>query len=400
MKRKKSIESQVESSPPLGKKAWLSVIAVALAIFAVVSAEMLPIGLLTPIAHSLDQSVGHASLIISLPSLVAAITAPCVVLIFNQINRRKLFLLFMLLLLGSNLMAATVTELYWLLFARVLFGISMGGIWALAGSLAVRLAPPGHAGLATSIVFSGIAAASVLGVPLGVYLGDLFGWRLAFICVAALVGVVLALLYWSLPSLAVNETNTLSSSLQLLKQRNVLIGLALTLLIVTGHFAAYTFIRPLLQSLAQFSDQYIGGLLLVYGLFGILGNFIAGYTIQKYLPQSLFCIAILLAISMALFVLFGHSQGMSIFLLLLWGVSYGGVSVAVMTWMFRAAPTQIETATAFNISIFNLSIGLGAYIGGVLYDSNGILSNLILACVLTAAAAMLIVFGLQAKSQH
>ena len=103
---------------------------------------------------------------------------------------------------------------------------------------------------------------------------------------------------------------------------------------------------------------------------------------------------------MALFVLFGHSQGMSIFLLLLWGVSYGGVSVAVMTWMFRAAPTQIETATAFNISIFNLSIGLGAYIGGVLYDSNGILSNLILACVLTAAAAMLIVFGLQAKSQH
>lgn len=395
-----SIEAQVESSPPLGKKAWLSVIAVALAIFAVVSAEMLPIGLLTPIAHSLDQSVGHASLIISLPSLVAAITAPCVVLIFNQINRRKLFLLFMLLLLGSNLMAATVTELYWLLFARVLFGISMGGIWALAGSLAVRLAPPGHAGLATSIVFSGIAAASVLGVPLGVYLGDLFGWRLAFICVAALVGVVLALLYWSLPSLAVNETNTLSSSLQLLKQRNVLIGLALTLLIVTGHFAAYTFIRPLLQSLAQFSDQYIGGLLLVYGLFGILGNFIAGYTIQKYLPQSLFCIAILLAISMALFILFGHSQGMSIFLLLLWGVSYGGVSVAVMTWMFRAAPTQIETATAFNISIFNLSIGLGAYIGGVLYDSNGILSNLILACVLTAAAAMLIVFGLQAKSQH
>lgn len=395
-----SIEAQVESSPPLGKKAWLSVIAVALAIFAVVSAEMLPIGLLTPIAHSLDQSVGHASLIISLPSLVAAITAPCVVLIFNQINRRKLFLLFMLLLLGSNLMAATVTELYWLLFARVLFGISMGGIWALAGSLAVRLAPPGHAGLATSIVFSGIAAASVLGVPLGVYLGDLFGWRLAFICVAALVGVVLALLYWSLPSLAVNETNTLSSSLQLLKQRNVLIGLALTLLIITGHFAAYTFIRPLLQSLAQFSDQYIGGLLLVYGLFGILGNFIAGYTIQKYLPQSLFCIAILLAISMALFVLFGHSQGMSIFLLLLWGVSYGGVSVAVMTWMFRAAPTQIETATAFNISIFNLSIGLGAYIGGVLYDSNGILSNLILACVLTAAAAMLIVFGLQAKSQH
>jgi len=394
-----STNTQVEHVTPVGKKAWLSVIAVALAIFAVVSAEMLPIGLLTPIAHSLDQPVGHASLIVSIPSLLAAITAPCVVLVFKRINRRKLLLLFMLLLLGSNLMAAFVTHLYWLLFARVLFGISMGGIWALAGSLAVRLAPQGYAGLATSIIFSGIAAASVLGVPLGVYLGDLFGWRLAFICVAVLVGVVFALLYYSLPSLVANENNTLASSLKLLKQSNIMIGLCLTLLIVTSHFAAYTFIRPLLQTVSLFSDHYIGGLLLAYGLFGILGNFIAGYSIQKHLAETLLGIAILLAISLALFALFGSSQLISIALLLIWGVAYGGVSVSLMTWMIRSAPTQIETATAFNISIFNLSIGLGAYMGGVIYDGAGILNNLMLACGLSCIAIMLVIFSLKHRKQ-
>ena len=150
-------------------KAWLAVIAVALAIFAVVSAEMLPIGLLTPIAESMQQSVGHTSLIISTPSLVAAIVAPCVVLVFNRINRRQLLLFFMLLLFISILVSAMTDTFHWLLLARVLFGMSMGGIWALAGTLAVRLMPPAQVGIATSIIFSGIAAASVLGIPAGVY---------------------------------------------------------------------------------------------------------------------------------------------------------------------------------------------------------------------------------------
>lgn len=388
------MNAQVESSAPVAKKAWLSVIAMALAIFTVVSAEMLPIGLLPAIADSLGESTGRASLIVSLPSFIAALTAPCIALVFNRINRRQLLLLFMLLLLVSSLMAAIVTHLYWLLFARVLFGVAMGGIWALVGSLAVRLAPPGYTSLATSIIFGGISAALVLGVPLGIYLGDAFGWRMAFMCVAILAALVLSLLYWSLPSLLANEHSSVASSLKLLKQPSILIGLGMTLFIVTGHFTAYTFVRPLLQSMAQFSTHYIGGLLLVYGIFGILGNFIAGYTIQKYLQQTLLGIALLIAMSMALFTLFGSSQIMSIIILMIWGTAYGGVSVTAITWMIRAAPTQIEMATALNISIFNLSIGLGAFIGGILYDYNGIMSDLLVACLLTGMAAFLVLWSL------
>lgn len=387
------------SPPPVGYRAWLAVVSVALAIFAVVSAEMLPIGLLTPIAHSLDQSVGQSSLIISLPSWVAAITAPCVVLIFNRINRRSLLLFFMLLLLGSNLMAAWVNDFHWLLFARILFGISMGGIWCMAGSLAIRLVPLHVVGLATSIIFSGIAAASVLGVPLGVYLGDLWGWRFAFICIAIMVAVVFVMLYWSLPSLETDPTAHWSSSLDVLKQKNVLFGLAITVFMVMAQFSAYTFIRPLLQSVAQFSDQHISALLLFYGFFGILGNFTAGHFAQKYLWQTLCTISVFIGVSLLIFAYFGGSQSISIILLLIWGMAYGGVSVSLMTWMMRAAPTQIEIASAFNISMFNLSIGLGAFTGGLIVDHMGLEQNLISAAVFSTVAALLILFCVKTRNQ-
>lgn len=386
------------SSTTISYRAWLAVVSVALAIFAVVSAEMLPIGLLTPIAHSLDQPIGQSGLIISLPSWVAAITAPCVVLIFKRINRRTLLLFFMLLLLGSNLMAAWVNDFNWLLCARVLFGISMGGIWCMAGSLAIRLVPLHAVGLATSIIFSGIAAASVLGVPLGVYLGDLWGWRFAFICVAVMVAIVFVMLYWSLPTLPTQMSDDGHSVLNVLKQPNVLFGLGITVFMVMAQFSAYTFIRPLLQSVSQFSDQHISALLLFYGFFGILGNFTAGYLIQKYLWQTLFSIAVLIALSLVLFALFGASQWVSVILLLVWGVAYGGVSVSLMTWMMRAAPTQIEIASACNIAIFNLSIGLGAFTGGFILDHIGLQPNLISAAIFSMGAALLI--GLCVKTRN
>ncbi|WP_164837883.1 MFS transporter, partial [Acinetobacter sp. V2] len=297
-----------EQKSQTGLQAWLAVIAVALAIFIVVSVEMLPIGLLTPIAKSMKQQLGSMSIIVSTPSLVAAITAPFVILVFNRITRRKLILLFMLLLFISTLVFAIANAFHWLLLARVLFGISMGGIWSLAGSIAVRLVPTAQVGLATSLIFSGIAAASVLGVPMGVYLGDLFGWRLAFIGIAMLVAIVFLMLFWSLPPLTVQQTSTWRDALVVLKKTNIVVGLGMTLFIVTGHFSAYTFIRPLLQEMAHFSDSSIGALLLIYGVSGIIGNFILGFSIQKFLWQTLFIIALLLGSTLFLFMFFGDSK--------------------------------------------------------------------------------------------
>ncbi|ERT55535.1 MULTISPECIES: MFS transporter [Alcaligenes] len=162
---------------PSKRQSWLAVIAVGLATFSVVTTEMLPVGLLTPIADSLQTSTGTAALLISLPALLAALFAPLVVLASGGVDRRRILCGLLALLVMANIASALAPSIAWMLAARVLVGFCMGGIWAIAGGLASRLVPARSVGLATSIIFGGVAAASVLGVPLGALMGELAGWR-------------------------------------------------------------------------------------------------------------------------------------------------------------------------------------------------------------------------------
>ena len=130
---------------------------------------------------------------ISLPALLAALLAPLVVIAAGGIDRRRILCALLVLLLVANIASALAPGIASLLAARVLVGLCMGGIWAVAGGLAARLVPASRIGLATSIVFGGVAAASVLGVPLGALLGDALGWRAAFAAMALLSSAVLLL---------------------------------------------------------------------------------------------------------------------------------------------------------------------------------------------------------------
>uniref|UniRef100_UPI003F7FCADB MFS transporter n=2 Tax=Serratia TaxID=613 RepID=UPI003F7FCADB len=226
-----------------GAKAWLATFAVGLSTFTVVTAEMLPVGLLTPIVSTLNASIGRAGLLISLPALFAALFAPLVVLGARRTDRRNLLAGFLLLLIAANLLAAAATSLALLFAARILLGFCIGGIWAIAGGLAERLVPPASVGLALSIIFGGVAAASVFGVPLGVFLGEALGWRMAFLAVAVLAALTLLLLVCVLPPLPVTQAIGWRSFTAQRANRRLLTGLLLTFLLVAGHFMAYTFVR-------------------------------------------------------------------------------------------------------------------------------------------------------------
>ncbi|HEJ7005874.1 TPA: MFS transporter, partial [Serratia marcescens] len=141
-----------------GAKPWLATFAIGLSTFTVVTAEMLPVGLLTPIVSTLNASIGRAGLLISLPALFAALFAPLVVLGARRTDRRSLLIVFLLLLIAANLLAAAATSMALLFAARILLGFCIGGIWAIAGGLAERLVPPASVGLALSVIFGGVAA--------------------------------------------------------------------------------------------------------------------------------------------------------------------------------------------------------------------------------------------------
>ncbi|BEL73643.1 MULTISPECIES: MFS transporter [Serratia] len=373
-----------------GAKPWLATFAIGLSTFTVVTAEMLPVGLLTPIVSTLNASIGRAGLLISLPALFAALFAPLVVLGARRTDRRSLLIVFLLLLIAANLLAAAATSIALLFAARILLGFCIGGIWAIAGGLAERLVPPASVGLALSVIFGGVAAASVLGVPLGVLLGEALGWRMAFLAVAVLAALTLLLLLCVLPPLPVTQAVSWRSFTAQRANRRLLLGLLLTFLLVAGHFMAYTFVRPLLQTVAGIESRWVGPLLFAYGVAGIVGNFIAGQAAAKRLRRTLALIAFGLALAVLLLPLLGRAPLSGGAFLLLWGIAYGGVSVSLMAWMLKAAPNAVEVASSLYIALFNLAISCGSLAGGLVVDAGGLTINGVLSgIVLLLALAIL-----------
>ena len=375
---------------PVPRHPWWAVSAVGLATFAVDTTEMLPVALLTPIAVDVGSYTGPAGLMISLPALLAALFAPLVVIVAGGIDRRRILCALLGLLMVANIASALAPGIAWLLAARVLVGFCMGGIWAIAGGLAARLVQAHRIGLATSIIFGGVAAASVLGVPLGALIGDALGWRFAFAAMALFSAAILLLHLAVLPALPVAASVRLAQFVQLLGHRGLQRGLCLTLLLVAGHFIAFTYVRPLLTLQSGVDPAWIGALLFAYGMAGIAGNFIAGPLAARHPRGVLLAIACGLLLTPLLFLWLGSTPTGGVVVLLLWGLAYGGVSVGLMSWMMRAAPHAMEIATALYVGVFNVGIALGAWGGGRFLDGIGLHANLWVAAVFAAGAVLMV----------
>ncbi|MDA3624810.1 MFS transporter [Saccharopolyspora sp. WRP15-2] len=345
---------------------WPAVLAVAAATFSVVTAEMLPVGLLTPMAAELGVSEGLAGLTMTVPGLLAALAAPLVPVAAGRMDRRWLLAGLVALLAAANLVSAVSPNLALMVGARVLVGVAIGGVWAIAAGLGGRLVPQESAGTATSVIFSGIAIASVLGVPAGTFVGEFGGWRTSFAVLGVLALLVAGLLAVLLPPLPAEEAMRLGTVRDVARGRSIRSGLLVVLFLVSGHFAAYTYVRPILESIVDV--KLIGALLLAYGLAGVVGNFLGGASAAKQPRHTLMVIAAVLPAAVVALVLPIGPLG-AVLVLLVWGLAYGGVSVSTQTWLLTAAPQSREAASALFVSAFNIAISLGAFLGGRAVDA-------------------------------
>ncbi|MFH9660181.1 MFS transporter [Streptomyces sp. NPDC017248] len=367
--------------------------AVAAGTFTVVTSEMLPVGLLTPMSGALGVSEGTAGLTLTVTGVVGALSAPLVTSAVGRIDRRVVLCSLMLLLAAANVLAAWSPNFAVMMAARVLIGIGMGGVWSLAGGLGVRLVPAKSVGPATSMIFSGIAIASVVGVPAGAYIGELAGWREAFLAVAGLALLVTVAMAVLLPRLPAEQAVALGGVMRLAGNPRVATGLAVVALLVTGHFAAYTYVRPVLENVSGVQDSLIGALLLVYGIAGIAGNFLVGARVGRSVRGVLLVISAVLAASVLLVPLLGLSVAGAAILLVTWGLAYGGVSVSTQTWLALAAPEAREGVTSLFVGVFNGAIALGAFVGGQVVDGLGTRSVLWLGGALALGALAVTALG-------
>ncbi|MGY3681140.1 MFS transporter [Streptomyces sp. TE33382] len=371
-----------------GVRGRLGVVALAVGTFTVVTSEMLPVGLLTPMSGSLGVSEGTAGLTLTITGLVAAVSAPLLISAGGRLDRRVALCALAAVLVIGNLGAAWAPGFGVMVAARVLVGIAMGGFWAIAAGLAVRLVPERSVAAATSLVFSGIAVASVLGIPAGAYAGALAGWRTAFVAAAALALLVLVALAVLLPPLPAERPAPLGDVLRLLGDPRIRTGLAVVVLLVTGHFAAYTYVRPVLEDVSGSGEGLIGTLLLVYGAAGIAGNFLAGAGAARSPRRTLLVIATAMVPTVALLPALGGSLLAAGTLMAVWGLTYGGVSVSTQTWILAASPEAREGASSLFVGAFNGAIALGALLGGLATDALGTTAAMWLGAALAAGAAV------------
>ncbi|MER6506863.1 MFS transporter [Nonomuraea sp. NPDC001636] len=357
---------------------WLAVLAVAVGTFTIVTSEMLPVGLLTSIAADLGVSDGTAGLMVSLPGLVAAVSAPVLALATRRLDRRVPLLGLMALLAVANLAAAFATSFPVMLGARVLTGISIGGFWAFAAGLGLRLVPERSVGRATSVILGGVSVASVLGVPAGTLVASAAGWRTSFAVMGGLALVLLGLLAAVLPPMP-GEDASGGSRAPLPGALRVV--LAATVLIITGHFAAYTYVRPFLEQVADAGPGLVSVALLVYGAAGVVGNFVAGARAARNPKPVLIVLALLIAVSTAALAL----VGLPLVMLVVWGLGYGGVGVALQLWIMRSGGGEL--GTALFVGAFNVSIALGSFVGGRVVDGVSISSVMWLGAALALLTA-------------
>lgn len=350
-----------------GVREWLGVGAVTFGIFSIVTAEMLPVGLLGPMGSSFGLSAGRTGWLMTMPGLVAAVAAPVVTVATARLDRRVMLCALMLVLAAADLLAATASA-YWLeLLSRVLVGLVIGGFWSIGAGLAGRLVPERSAVRATAVIFSAVPLGSVLGVPAGTYLGDIAGWRTAFAVLGLLTLAVLGGLYAFVPPLPPLQVTRPAVLQAALRQRGTGVALALTCLIVTAHFGTYTYVTTFLREFLQ--PELLSGLLLVYGVAGLVGNLVAGSTAGRHLHATFLTCAGLIAAATLLLPVLGRSTAGAVVLLVVWGLGYGGVPVCSMSLFARALPRTREAATVLFTSSFQSTLSAGALLGGLVVDA-------------------------------
>lgn len=356
-------------TPPSSQGSWVALLTVAITAFALVTSEFLPIGVINNISADLNVSVGTAGLVITLPGIMAALAAPLLPVLVKNLDRRYLLLALAATTVVANAVTAIAPNFEILLLSRFILGFAIGGFWATAIALSGRLAPA-HLPIAkaTATVMAGVTLATVLGVPIGTWLSNTYGWRTSFAITSIIGFFVVALGVKFIPNLKPESAIHFRDLPALLRINKARQGLIIILLIGLAHFSSYSYLTPFFKNSAGFDNTTISSLLLLFGIAGIFGNAFAGYSGNLNVRYTFAFVAICFAIVFFGFPLFAIHISGAFILTALWGFAFGAFPTTANIWMFLHAPHAVEKGMPLFVGFFQVMIATGALIGGYVVD--------------------------------
>ena len=378
-------------------KQWVSVCALAVGAFIFNTTEYIPIALLSDIGQSFGKAATEVGMMITVYAWIVALLSLPLMLMTKNIERRKLLLMLFALFALFHALSFFSWNFNILLVSRIGIALTHAVFWSITASLAVRLAPTGKTNQALGLLSTGTVLAMVLGIPLGRVVGQYFGWQLSFLLIGVCAAGVMLVLAKNLPALPSQNTGSLSSLPSLFKRRNLMLLYAMTVLIITAHFTAYSYIEPFVLQVGGFKAEQVTIVLSLYGLAGFAASYLFGKWFAK--SQRLFMLgAVAVILLSALLLLPFASFPYAVYaLVFIWGVAIVIVSLGMVSKVLAFASDAADVANSIYSGLYNVGIGGGALLGHYVTVWFG-LSNIGIAGALLAAAG-LAVCGLLFKEQ-
>lgn len=378
-------------------KQWVSVCALAVGAFIFNTTEFIPIALLSDIGQSFGKAATEVGMMITVYAWIVALLSLPLMLMTKNIERRKLLLMLFALFALFHSLSFFSWNFNILLVSRIGIALTHAVFWSITASLAVRLAPTGKTNQALGLLSTGTVLAMVLGIPLGRVVGQYFGWQLSFLLIGVCAAGVMLVLAKNLPALPSQNTGSLSSLPSLFKRRNLMLLYAMTVLIITGHFTAYSYIEPFVLQVGGFKAEQVTIVVSLYGLAGFAASYLFGKWFAK--SQRLFMLgAVAVILLSALLLLPFASFPYAVYaLVFIWGVAIVVVSLGMVSKVLAFASDATDVANSIYSGLYNVGIGGGALLGHYVTVWFG-LSNIGIAGALLAAAG-LAVCGLLFKEQ-
>lgn len=356
------------------RRRWFALLALALGGFGIGVTEFVSMGLLPNIAQDLlptlyasnsadaNATAGH---LISAYALGVVVGAPTIAAAAARWPRKRLLTVLVACFVIGNLATAVLPSFGWVLAARFVSGLPHGAYFGIASLVAATLMGPGMRARGVAFVLSGLTIANVIGVPIGTYLGQNFGWRSAFWLVTVIFAATLVAILATVPFQAGNPESTIRNELRAFSRPQIWLTLAMASIGFGGMFAVYSYVAPVVTDVTGLGAGVVPLVLVTFGVGMTIGNFIGGWAADKSVTRSLLLFMPGIGLACLAFGLTAASvPGLFISIFFI-GAFVSAASPTIQARLMDVAHDSQSIAAALNHSALNLGNSMGAFLGGI-----------------------------------
>ncbi len=357
----------------LTRKEMLPLVGMTVSAFIFNTSEFMPIGLLTDIAKSFDISESKAGMLITVYSWIVMLLSLPLILLVSKIDFRKLFMGTIALFGICQIMSVLAPSYGVLMASRIGVACTHAIFWSIASPVAIRLVNDEHRSFALSMVVTGTSIATIAGLPLGRLVGQYMGWRVTFLIVGIIAFAVLVYMAFVFPKIASGEQFHVKDLPALLKNPLLICLYVQTILFVLGYYTVYSYIEPFMQQVARLQNNVITIVLLIFGAMGLIGSYLFSKLYDKHRFAFIGMVMATLLVWLLLLLPASKSLATMVILCAFWGITAMAFNVTTQSEVIRSVDEKgSAVATAIYSGLFNLGIGGGSWVGGIVCDKGAI----------------------------